>query len=145
MGTTTITWCVRRRTRCGLFGLVAPAAGLASHAHAHGGPPHPATACTARTRPNPSFPPFLTPSRPLVTPKRNRHPPTRPQMFYPVPRFPAGHTSAAFEAMAVRKSLILTPPEIYAECAHHGARALSRGPGFLGCGLGFGRVSSCVG
>ncbi|KAI8468701.1 MAG: Formate/nitrite transporter-domain-containing protein [Monoraphidium minutum] len=43
-----------------------------------------------------------------------------PMAFYPVPRFPVGHTSAAFESMAVRKSLILTPPEIYAECAHHG-------------------------
>jgi hypothetical protein len=31
--------------------------------------------------------------------------------------------------MAVRKSLILTPPEIYAECAHHGA---SRGGGGVG-------------
>jgi len=42
------------------------------------------------------------------------------QNFYPVPRFPPAHTSAAFEAVAVRKSLILTPAEIYAECAHHG-------------------------
>ena len=40
-----------------------------------------------------------------------------------MPRFPASHTSTAIEAMAVRKSLILTPPEIYAECAHHGAAA----------------------
>jgi hypothetical protein len=53
-------------------------------------------------------------------PKPSRPTPPLPQAFYPVPRFPPGHTSAAFEAMAVRKSLILSPPEIYAECAHHG-------------------------
>lgn len=42
------------------------------------------------------------------------------QNVYPVPRFPPAHTSAAFEAVAIRKSLILTPAEVYAECAHHG-------------------------
>lgn len=44
------------------------------------------------------------------------------QNAYPVPRFPPAHTSAAFEAMAARKSLILTPAEIYAEIAHHGGQ-----------------------
>jgi hypothetical protein len=58
-------------------------------------------------------------TRPHPTPR-----PTNHQAMYPIPRFPAAHTSAAFEAMAVRKSLILTPPEIYAECAHHGALVL---------------------
>lgn len=40
--------------------------------------------------------------------------------MYPQPRFPPAHTSATFEAVAVKKSMILTPAEIYAECAHHG-------------------------
>jgi hypothetical protein len=34
--------------------------------------------------------------------------------------FVPGRQSAAFEAVAVKKSYILSPPEIYAECAHHG-------------------------
>jgi hypothetical protein len=56
---------------------------------------------------------------------------------FPMPRFPPAHESAAFDAMAVRKSLILTPAEIYMECAHHGdqaqpgARAGSMGRGWL--------------
>jgi hypothetical protein len=39
---------------------------------------------------------------------------------YPYPKWPANHKSAAFESVAVKKSFILSPPEIYAECAHHG-------------------------
>ncbi|GLC41613.1 hypothetical protein PLESTB_000696500 [Pleodorina starrii] len=38
----------------------------------------------------------------------------------PMPKWPPGHQSAAFEAVAVKKSFILSPAEIYAECAHHG-------------------------
>lgn len=38
----------------------------------------------------------------------------------PMPKWPANWQSAAFEAVAVKKSYILSPPEIYAECAHHG-------------------------
>ncbi|GIM03655.1 hypothetical protein Vretimale_8193 [Volvox reticuliferus] len=38
----------------------------------------------------------------------------------PMPKWPPGHQSAAFEAVAIKKSLILSPAEIYAECAHHG-------------------------
>lgn len=37
------------------------------------------------------------------------------------PKWPPNHSSAAFEAVAFKKSLILSPPEIYAEMAHHGA------------------------
>ncbi|KAG2491238.1 hypothetical protein HYH03_010446 [Edaphochlamys debaryana] len=42
------------------------------------------------------------------------------QLGMPMPKWPAGHHSAAFEAVSVKKSLILSPAEIYAECAHHG-------------------------
>jgi formate/nitrite transporter FocA (FNT family) len=44
-----------------------------------------------------------------------------------MPRFPPGHTSAAFDAVAVRKSLILSPAETYAECAHHGEEKAKHG------------------
>lgn len=48
----------------------------------------------------------------------------------PMPKWPANWQSAAFEAVAVKKSYILSPPEIYAECAHHGgARNWGRGGG----------------
>jgi hypothetical protein len=43
-----------------------------------------------------------------------------PSMGTPMPKWPANWQSAAFEAVAVKKSYILSPPEIYAECAHHG-------------------------
>lgn len=73
-----------------------------------------------------------------------------PQAFYPIPRFPVGHTSAAFEAVAVRKSLILTPPEIYAEIAHHGEEKASHDALKMavlsvvaGCYVGFG-FSLCL-
>jgi len=39
---------------------------------------------------------------------------------WPQPKWPPNHESAAFEAVAVKKSSILSPPEIYAEMAHHG-------------------------
>jgi hypothetical protein len=42
---------------------------------------------------------------------------------YPQPKWPAGHESEAFEAVAIKKSSILSPPEIYAEIAHHGRPA----------------------
>ncbi|GBF89071.1 transporter yrhG [Raphidocelis subcapitata] len=64
---------------------------------------------------------------------------------YPMPRFPPAHTSAAFEAVAVRKSLILTPAEVYAECAHHGEEKAQFGwlkllvlSVIAGCYVGFG-------
>ena len=40
--------------------------------------------------------------------------------IYPMPKLPVNHTSAAFEAVAIKKSMVLSPAEIYAECAHHG-------------------------
>ena len=39
---------------------------------------------------------------------------------HPYPKWPPGHQSGAFDAVAVKRSYILSPPEIYAECAHHG-------------------------
>lgn len=39
---------------------------------------------------------------------------------YPMPKWPVHHESAAFEAVAIKKALVLSPAEIYAECAHHG-------------------------
>lgn len=72
--------------------------------------------------------PVITHAKRPTVPCHPPHLPPPPQNFYPVPRFPIAHTSAAFEAMAVRKSLILTPPEIYAECAHHGAGTVTRAP-----------------
>lgn len=39
---------------------------------------------------------------------------------FPMPKWPAGHTSETFDSVAVKKALILSPPEIYAEIAHHG-------------------------
>lgn len=39
---------------------------------------------------------------------------------FPQPKWPEGHESAAFEAVAIKKSTNLSPPEIYAEIAHHG-------------------------
>lgn len=56
-----------------------------------------------------------------------------PEAPFPLPRFPVAHTSAAFEAVAARKSLILTPPEIYAECAHHGEGVAGSSWGSFGC------------
>lgn len=38
----------------------------------------------------------------------------------PMPKWPVGHASAAFEAVVQKKALILSPAEIYAECTHHG-------------------------
>lgn len=38
----------------------------------------------------------------------------------PMPRWPANWQSATFDAVAVKKSYILSPPEIFAECTHHG-------------------------
>ncbi|KAI8476113.1 MAG: Formate/nitrite transporter-domain-containing protein, partial [Monoraphidium minutum] len=74
-----------------------------------------------------------------------------PTNAFPVPRFPPAHTSAAFEAMAIRKSLILTPPEIYAECAHHGEEKSQFGALKLltlcviaGCYVGFGYTLSLM-
>lgn len=42
---------------------------------------------------------------------------------WPMPKWPAGHVSEAFESVAVKKALILSPPEIYAEIAHHGEQS----------------------
>ncbi|KAG2490872.1 hypothetical protein HYH03_010790 [Edaphochlamys debaryana] len=42
------------------------------------------------------------------------------QLGLPMPKWPAGHHSAAFEAVAIKKSFVLSPAEIFAECAHHG-------------------------
>lgn len=39
---------------------------------------------------------------------------------WPQPKWPPNHVSEAFEAVAAKKSLILSPAEIYAEIAHHG-------------------------
>ena len=68
-----------------------------------------------------------------------------PLAAYPLPRFPVGHTSAAFDAVAARKSLILTPAEVYAECAHHGEEKARFGwlkllvlSVVAGCYVGFG-------
>lgn len=46
----------------------------------------------------------------------------QPAGSWPMPKWPVHHQSAAFEAVAFKKSLILSPAEIYAECAHHGER-----------------------
>jgi hypothetical protein len=46
--------------------------------------------------------------------------------IYPMPKWPVNHVSAAFDAVAVKKSLVLSPAEIYAECAHHGKYQSSR-------------------
>jgi hypothetical protein len=45
----------------------------------------------------------------------------------PQPKWPPNHVSEAFEAVAFKKSLILSPAEIYAEMAHHGAQACISG------------------
>ncbi|PNW80928.1 hypothetical protein CHLRE_07g335600v5 [Chlamydomonas reinhardtii] len=46
---------------------------------------------------------------------------TKPvQLGAPMPKWPANHQSAAFEAVSIKHSYILSPPEIFAECAHHG-------------------------
>lgn len=39
---------------------------------------------------------------------------------WPQPQWPPNHESEAFEAVALKKSMILSPPEIYAEIAYHG-------------------------
>jgi hypothetical protein len=44
--------------------------------------------------------------------------------IYPMPKWPVNHTSAAFEAVAIKKSTVLSPAEIYAECVHHGKSCL---------------------
>lgn len=44
----------------------------------------------------------------------------------PMPKWPADHKSSAFEAVSFKKSLLLSPPEIYAEMAHHGAFDMQR-------------------
>lgn len=46
-----------------------------------------------------------------------------PTGMYPMPKWPAGHTSEAFESVAVKKASILSAPEIYAEIVHHGKPA----------------------
>jgi len=40
---------------------------------------------------------------------------------WPMARWPKGHSSAAFDAVAVKSSQILSAAEVYAEIAHHGA------------------------
>mmetsp|Transcript_8744 Transcript_8744/g.18647 ORF Transcript_8744/g.18647 Transcript_8744/m.18647 type:complete len:452 (+) Transcript_8744:184-1539(+) len=72
------------------------------------------------------------------------------QIPYPMPKWPQNHTSAAFEAIAVKKSYILSPPEIYAECAHHGEEK-SKWPSYkflflsivAGCYVSFG-YTTCL-
>jgi hypothetical protein len=44
---------------------------------------------------------------------------------WPMPKWPPNHESQAFDSVAFKKSLILSPPEIYAEIAHHGEQNLS--------------------
>ena len=48
--------------------------------------------------------------------------------IYPMPKWPVNHVSAAFDAVAVKKSLVLSPAEIYAECAHHGEHPVATFP-----------------
>jgi hypothetical protein len=47
--------------------------------------------------------------------------PAGPATVWPQPQWPPNHESSAFEAVAIKKALILSPAEIYAEIAHHGA------------------------
>jgi hypothetical protein len=47
--------------------------------------------------------------------------PAGPAAVWPQPKWPANHESSAFDAVAIKKALILSPAEIYAEIAHHGA------------------------
>jgi hypothetical protein len=44
---------------------------------------------------------------------------------HPYPKWPPGHSSGAFDAVSMKKSYILSPPEIYAECAHHGEECVA--------------------
>lgn len=37
-----------------------------------------------------------------------------------MPKWPADYKSSAFEAVSFKKSMVLSPPKIYAEMAHHG-------------------------
>lgn len=68
----------------------------------------------------------------------------------PMPKWPAGHQSAAFESVSMKKSFILSPAEIYAECAHHGEEK-SKYPWYkiwilsmiAGCYVGFG-YTTCL-
>ncbi|KXZ54820.1 hypothetical protein GPECTOR_4g891 [Gonium pectorale] len=68
-----------------------------------------------------------------------------------MPKWPAGHQSAAFEAVSVKKSFILSPAEIYAECAHHGEEK-SKFPWYkiwvlsiiAGCYVGFGYTTCLI-
>lgn len=68
----------------------------------------------------------------------------------PMPKWPAGHQSAAFESVAVKRSFILSPAEIFAECAHHGEEK-AKFPWYkiwiltiiAGCYVGFG-FTTCL-
>jgi hypothetical protein len=68
-------------------------------------------------------PPSATPAprrwRSSLTDPSRRPPPTPP---LPPLQWPVHHSSAAFDAVAVKKSMILSPAENFAEIAHHGER-----------------------
>lgn len=53
--------------------------------------------------------------------------PAGPATVWPQPKWPANHESSAFDAVAIKKALILSPAEIYAEIAHHGALLTAAG------------------
>ena len=68
-----------------------------------------------------------------------------------MPKWPEGWKSSAFEAVVTKKSYILSPPELYAEIAHHGEEKakyslykLTMLSIIAGCYVGFGYTTCLI-